>query len=274
MKPRAWFRLHSDAVDDEKLGLLAFEDRWHYMALLCCKAKGLLDDEHHPELMRRKVAHKLGLSLPELDNVARRLAEVGLVDFDSLQPSGWDARQYESDSSTERTRAHRERSNGLKRHGDDAVTAMERHKNVPVAPPETETKTETERDEHAAHACDLRVEDRPPGKSKSIPTCPHTEVLKLWAEVLPALPQHMPSQWRGAREKNLSARWRETAAERGWTTKAQGLEFMARMFAFVGRSAFLTGRAPTQGTRPPFLCELAWLVKPDNWAGTLEGKYA
>ena len=72
-----WFRLYSEAVDDEKLRLLAFEDRWHFIALMCCKNSGILDDQS--PLMRRKVAVKLGLDLRELDEVARRLSEVGLI---------------------------------------------------------------------------------------------------------------------------------------------------------------------------------------------------
>lgn len=80
-----WFRMYTEAVDDEKLRLLAFEDRWHFVALLCCKAQGLLDGED--PLMRRKIAVKLGLAVRELDEVARRLEEVGLVDAETLQPA-------------------------------------------------------------------------------------------------------------------------------------------------------------------------------------------
>lgn len=80
-----WLRLYAEAVDDEKLRLLAFEDRWHFVALLCCKAQGLLDPGD--PLMRRKVAVKLGLAIRELEEAARRLEEVGLVDAETLQPS-------------------------------------------------------------------------------------------------------------------------------------------------------------------------------------------
>lgn len=80
-----WFRLYSEIVDDEKLRLLAFEDRWHYVALLCCKCKGILDDDNHAR-MRRKVAVKLGLNIDELDELSIRLAEVGIVDQRTLQP--------------------------------------------------------------------------------------------------------------------------------------------------------------------------------------------
>lgn len=104
-----WLRLYAEAVDDEKLRLLAFEDRWHFVALLCCKCKRILDDEADPQMMRRKVAVKLGLQLRELDEVARRLSEVGLIDPETLSPVAWEKRQFGSDSSTERVRACRER---------------------------------------------------------------------------------------------------------------------------------------------------------------------
>ena len=38
-----WFRLYAEAIDDEKLRLLAFEDRWHFIALMCCMGQGILD---------------------------------------------------------------------------------------------------------------------------------------------------------------------------------------------------------------------------------------
>lgn len=130
-----WLRLYAEAVDDEKLRLLAFEDRWHFVALLCCKAQGLLDPGD--PLMRRKVAVKLGLAIRELEEAARRLEEVGLVDAETLQPLAWDKRQFKSDDSTERVRAYRER---MKRQGNVSATAQET---------ETETETEEERERDA-----------------------------------------------------------------------------------------------------------------------------
>lgn len=106
-----WFRLYTEAVDDEKLRLLAFEDRWHFIALLCCKGKNIID-EANQDLMRRKIAVKLGLDPRTLDEVARRLAEVGLIDEQTLQPLAWEKRQCLSDNdatATERKRRQRER---------------------------------------------------------------------------------------------------------------------------------------------------------------------
>lgn len=108
---------------------------------------------------------------------------------------------------------------------------------------------------------------------KTPPDCPHLAVLALWAEVLPAMPQHLPSQWRGTRADHLRARWRETAVEKRWATQEQGLAYLRKLFAYVGQSDFLAGRAPSRDGRRPFVIELEWLVNPTNWAKVHEGKY-
>lgn len=111
-------------------------------------------------------------------------------------------------------------------------------------------------------------------KPKGPPDCPHLAVLALWAEVLPAMPQHLTSQWKGARADHLRARWRETAAEKAWTDEAQGLAYLRKLFAYVGQSPFLTGKASQRDpTKRPFVIELEWLVNPANWAKVHEGKY-
>jgi hypothetical protein len=107
----AWFRLYGETVDDAKLKLLAFEDRWHYIAILCCKAQGIVDNTK-PEILDRVIAAKLGLAHRELDEVRRRLIEVDLIDF-VWQPTGWERRQYASDDSTTRVRRFRERQKSL-----------------------------------------------------------------------------------------------------------------------------------------------------------------
>jgi hypothetical protein len=115
-------------IDDERLRLLAFEDRWHFVAVLCLKADGLLDDRHD-ELWERRLAVKLGLQTRELEELQRRLMGVGLIDGD-WQPCKWDELQFRSDRSTERVKAWRERKqkqdgNKVKRCSNVAVTAQE-----------------------------------------------------------------------------------------------------------------------------------------------------
>jgi hypothetical protein len=133
----------------------------------------------------------------------------------------------------------------------------------------TSTSDEVDRARPAASTPHLALVEAP---QKGPPDCPHVAILALWREVLPALPQHEACHWNGARADHLRARWRETAVAKRWATQAQGLEYFRRLFAFVGRSAFLTGKAQSKDRRP-FVIELAWLAKPENWAKVHEGKY-
>ena len=138
-KTLPWFRAYTEMMDDEKLRLLAFEDRWHFVAILCMKGAGILD-ESGPLLMR-KAAVKMGLAVRELDEVARRLSEVGLIDKDTLQPLAWDARQMKSDSSAERVQAYRERQKRVKQERNVTVTAQDT---------DTDTDKEEEKEEKKA----------------------------------------------------------------------------------------------------------------------------
>lgn len=136
MSKLPWFRVYHRMIDDERLRLLAFEDRWHFVALLCLKADGLLDAERD-EMWERKIALKLGVQLRELDEIQRRLTAVGLVDCD-LQPVKWDELQFRSDNSTERVRAYRKRKQKQQRNN------VKRDGNVSVTVQETDTDTDTE----------------------------------------------------------------------------------------------------------------------------------
>lgn len=123
-----WFRMWVDAMDDEKLKLLAFEDRWHFVAILCCKRKGILDAPDTDALRDRKVGAKLGLADRERDEARRRLIEVGLID-EQWQPKGWTKRQFISDADpTALDRKHRQRLK--KRHA--RVTGDNRDSHAPV----------------------------------------------------------------------------------------------------------------------------------------------
>lgn len=128
-----WFRLYHRIVDDEKLRLLAFEDRWHFVALCCLKADGLLDTPND-NLRSRKIAVKLGVQIRELDEIGRRLQEVDLVD-ENLSPLAWDELQYKSDNSTDRVKKYRQKQQR---------NTAKRECNVSVTGQDTETDTDTE----------------------------------------------------------------------------------------------------------------------------------
>lgn len=102
--------------------------------------------------------------------------------------------------------------------------------------------------------------------------CPHQEVIKLYAQHLPDLPQ--PRTWDGQRSNNLKARWRwlltakKPKGGRYATNADEALVFFGKFFAHVAASDFLTGRnGKWQG------CNLAWLVKAENFVKVIEGQY-
>lgn len=117
-----WLRLWTDIISDPKVRMLAFEDRWHFVALLCMKRRGELDGVTG-DLLERTVGVTLGVGDRDRDEVKRRLMEVTLID-ESWQPKAWDRRQFPSDSSTQRVKAFRERS------GNVSETLQKRSGNV------------------------------------------------------------------------------------------------------------------------------------------------
>lgn len=77
-----------------------------------------------------------------------------------------------------------------------------------------------------------------------------------------------------ARRKHIVARWVEQSMIHGWKTADQGVEHFREFFQFVAKSKFLTGRAnASSADRPPFVASLDWLMRPANWAKTVEGNY-
>lgn len=188
MSSLPWFRLYHRIIDDEKLRLLAFEDRWHFVALCCLKADGLLDEERSP-LWERKVAVKLGVQLRELDEISRRLHEVGLIDG-AMNPVAWNDLQYKSDNSTARVQAFREKQR------KQGCNSVKRFRNVTVTAQETDTEADTEEEK----------KDPPTPKGVQRPDGVDPEV---WAD------------WKRVRKKPITAtvlkRMETEAAKLGWT---------------------------------------------------------
>jgi hypothetical protein len=242
-----WFRFYAEAVDDEKLRLLAYEDRWHFVAILCCQAQGLLDPGD--TLMWRKVAVKLGLQTRELEEVARRLAEVGLIDPQTLHPLAWEKRQYKTDISTDRVRAYRERKR--------SETLQKRSVTVSETPPDTDTETDmnTAKAVLVDSPANAGTDDDPAGR------CPHQKIIALYHRHLPTCPQ--VRSWQGQRPRLLTARWREHPDLAWW----EGF------LTFCGESPFLNGRVNGSKDRPPFFATLEWICRPQNFQRINEGQY-
>lgn len=177
MSALPWFRVYHRMIDDERLRLLAFEDRWHFVAVLCMKADGLLDDQHD-QLWERRLALKLGVQLRELDEIHRRLASVGLIDA-NWQPVKWDELQCRSDSSAERTRKYRERQKSQQYQGCDDV---KRHSDVTVTPQireEEDKKEEPKGSRASGDAPAFTVEDFVEAWNDTAAACGLAKIRKL-----------------------------------------------------------------------------------------------
>lgn len=130
-----WFRLYNDIVDNHKIRMLAFEDRWHFIAIMACHSQELGGGD---EFFERSLAIKLGVQVRELEEIQRRLMDVNLIDANWI-PIGWDDRQFLSDNSHARVKKYREKQRLSK-----SVTKVKRDCNVSVTVQETDTDTDTD----------------------------------------------------------------------------------------------------------------------------------
>lgn len=113
-----------------------------------------------------------------------------------------------------------------------------------------------------------------PASKQSLPSCPHLELLDIFAEQLPELPQPKPELWDGARAKALAARWKwcltakKRSGERYATTKAEALAWFGKFFRYIRRCPHLMGENQRGWT-----ADLAWLCKAENFAKVQQGNY-
>jgi len=104
---------------------------------------------------------------------------------------------------------------------------------------------------------------KPTRKKDGPPPCPHLEIVDLFHEVLPELPE--VRIWEGTRRNKLAARWKSDTAR-------QNVEWWREFFLTVRKSEWLMGKiSGRDGT--PFKCTLEWLVSPDNFAKVIEDHY-
>ena len=133
-----WYRAYEGTCTDPKLGeasLLAECSRaiaiasWH--AIL--ESAAAVNDGGRFDTTPRRIAVILCEPPALITSVLDAFSELGLITAGPV--TAWSRRQFESDSSTERSR----RSRAKKRDGDDAATLQRRR----ATPPETETETDT-----------------------------------------------------------------------------------------------------------------------------------
>lgn len=118
-------------------------------------------------------------------------------------------------------------------------------------------------------------EDKSSSSAARLPDCPHLEILELYSKHLHMLTRVKAELWDGARAKSLAARWKFILSTKSAKTgklyaedRESGLDWFDRYFGYVAESDFLTGRDGRWQN-----CDLAWLVKAENFVKVLQGNY-
>lgn len=89
---------------------------------------------------------------------------------------------------------------------------------------------------------------------------PYAEIRKLYAEILPGLPQ--VKLFDDARKKAIRSRWNADP-------RFQNLDFWRKFFEHISKSDFLMGRS----SNPWHGCGFDWIFKPANFKKIVEGNY-
>jgi hypothetical protein len=224
------------------------------------------------------------------DFEGRRVEEIDggwrLINHEKYRGLRDDENILESKRKYIRERREREKAERLARESGSTCSVVESTVDRGRANAEADTEAEAEKSVNtlkltlesspasAGEPATVEVLENPKPKTEAYvpPSCPQTEVLALWAEVMPDMPQHLPNLWKGTRADHLRARWRESAVSYQWRTPADGLKYLRGLFEHCRSSKFLMGKTASRDRRP-FELELAWLVNPTNWAKVIEGKF-
>lgn len=107
------------------------------------------------------------------------------------------------------------------------------------------------------------------------PPCPADTIIALYHELMPLNPA--VKVLNEARRKTIRARWKEASeldcAPFGYTDREGGIAAWRQFFEVCAESDFLTGKAPAQQGKPPFIADIDFLMSPSGFAKCLENKY-
>jgi len=202
-------------------------------------------DQHS---LNKRLASVARMSSDEWESVKDSLS-----DFFEISETEWKHARIDRDLD-----AVNSKSEKAKAAGKASAASKANARSTDVEQPLNHTDTDTDTD----------IKENPFVASK-LASCPHQEIISIFSEILPELPQ--PRVWDGAREKNLANRWKWVLADlkkRGKPCdKDAGIEFFRRMFAYIAKCDFLMGK------RKDWACSLPWIVEAENFAKIIEGNF-
>ena len=133
-----WFRLYHEFADDPKVQILSEPMQRRLIMLFChrCKCDGLVT------FREQEAAFHWRITPEEMSKTKDLFIQQGFIDKE-WNLLNWNDRQYLSDSSTDRTRAYRERMRtSRERHSDGGERSVTVGVTVQDTEPDTETDTE------------------------------------------------------------------------------------------------------------------------------------
>jgi hypothetical protein len=126
-------------------------------------------------------------------------------------------------------------------------------------------KTTQEQEQEQDSSTDVSRHQSAVATAPTRPPAPFADILALWKEILPELPQPLGvNHWTEARKTQIRARWRNELPD---------LDTWKCFFQDIRRSKFLMGRSPARSGHKPFQATLFWATKPENILKIAEGRY-
>lgn len=261
-----WLRLWHDMPTDPKWRTIAKASGQAignviavYVHMLVC-ASNANERGRTQSFNSEDVASALDMETEQVEQIVTAM-QGRVMDGDMLK--GWAVRQVaREDGSAERSKAWRDAKKQAKQAGSNDSERNRTHSERKQTP---DKDTDTDKKEGKPSLS--------PVEPATVPTCPHQQIINLYAQHLPNLPQPKSELWDGTGATNLRERWRwlltakKKTGERYATTSAEGLEWFARFFSYVSESDFLMGR---EGR---WSCDMHWLVKAANFTKVVQGNY-
>lgn len=252
-----WVRVYTEITRDRKLRRHPAATRWAWLTILCMAKESpvpgvLLLSESVPVTLE-DIADEAAITVAEAEAAVATFLNQAMLEEDGglYRLIHWDERQFESDSSAERTRNYRERQK------QKNETSQERHSNVTVTPPETETETEIISSPNGDSSPGLFENDEIE-QSEPADRVPYQEIVDIYHQECPSLSKVLSLT--AKRRRLIKARWKGS------------VEPFRLVFSRAEQSEFLSGRKPSKD-HPGWAADLEFILKEDHWAKIIEGYY-
>lgn len=271
-----WLRLWHDMPNDPKWRTIARISEQPISLVISVYVHMMVDASRnvtrgHTDVTNEDLASALDVTEQAIEAI-RGAMQGRVLDGDIL--SGWESRQPKREdvgnaetgakSAAQRKREQRERQKAAEFDVESSECHEESHEVTESHNREEKSREDKNNTSTNVEVVASQADDQSSQRPKlTKPQCPHQEIIALYHELLPANPSIR--DWTPTRAEHLRVRWNEDP-------KRQTLDWWRRFFAYIGESAFLTGRA-TAKDRKPFAPGLDWIVKAENFTKIREGRY-